>query len=937
MALVDSEGQVASAGSLGFWLDGSDFVVIGEDHPEDVAEIGPHCFPRDWPDVYDESRSLRALLTARGPCAAKRVSVVPQPDEPLDGLEVRFLQSFANAEMAKEMAQLKVVEGWAIYDLLDDVTGAAFLAERYWWNETEDGTWVDYSPRPENMEQMLLAEAMFPAGPKQSSALTEEGEAIGNHLLALRFPRAKQAGRGLLRLSAPVAAFEHLREPAELTEPTEPMGPTELTESAEPVPEEYIEEEKDPLSAEQARGLIRRVREKEVEAVAEAARHVAQAESCDRLITTGMSGAVVPLLQTGEIEALQLLTELGMRSLEMPAPGAPLHKRMAEALMTADGLQPLVALLSKDMRRASLAAQGLGHICFHNPPAQLRAARLGAIRALVRLIGRRSEGSVRDATYALWNILVGQKDHSATAFREGAAATLLPIMKPLTNGDNETLVNALGCVTSLLTAAGAQDALGANGAVEALCKLLDEDSPLALREQAASALANLLSGHSENCRKAAYKAAGLQRLIRLLQVSIEDNQSRLAENCCAALANLVAATGPMLAQDTIDAGILDLAAGIFQVNPRPVQVFGLLANLCWQLPHLCHKVYQLTPTQRLVDVLKPGDQQPPRAALAALALAANLASVGPAKARLLKAGILKPTATFIESAVDIAVRVHASITLANLLENSPESVAKVFLELPDLPRRLAFLLNKKTPLPSCVREHVTRALALLASREASRVSVKESGAPEALWSLLDNSDLAKGASMGLLNLALVAKDRDKLLKKGLVSRLVPLLRHPQAGHFAAGALANLTAGSKTAARQAAEAGAVKLLAASLQNLCEEHDVTGSTLELSGSVEDAAAWVLGALAHLVELDAPRARAEAQAALPAMCRLLRWGEGSVQDLAIFALAAMARGDQQVQQELKRNLLSQGLELKLRDITVEGVLKEKAVMLHRLCLGK
>ena len=31
--------------------------------------------------------------------------------------------------------------------------------------------------------------------------------------------------------------------------------------------------------------------------------------------------------------------------------GAPLHKRMAEALMTADGLQPLVSLLSKDMRR----------------------------------------------------------------------------------------------------------------------------------------------------------------------------------------------------------------------------------------------------------------------------------------------------------------------------------------------------------------------------------------------------------------------------------------------------------------------------------------------------------------------------------------------------------------------------------------------------------
>ena len=39
----------------------------------------------------------------------------------------------------------------------------------------------------------------------------------------------------------------------------------------------------DPLSAEQARGLIRRVREKEVEAVAEAARHVAQAEAASEL------------------------------------------------------------------------------------------------------------------------------------------------------------------------------------------------------------------------------------------------------------------------------------------------------------------------------------------------------------------------------------------------------------------------------------------------------------------------------------------------------------------------------------------------------------------------------------------------------------------------------------------------------------------------------
>lgn len=34
-----------------------------------------------------------------------------------------------------------------------------------------------------------------------------------------------------------------------------------------------------------------------------------------------MSGAVVPLLQSGHVEALRLLAELGRRSLEMPVPG----------------------------------------------------------------------------------------------------------------------------------------------------------------------------------------------------------------------------------------------------------------------------------------------------------------------------------------------------------------------------------------------------------------------------------------------------------------------------------------------------------------------------------------------------------------------------------------------------------------------------------------
>ena len=611
-----------------------------------------------------------------------------------------------------------------------------------------------------------------------------------------------------------------------------------------------------------------------------------------------------------------------------------MDKRLAETLMSNDCFQALVSLLSKDMRKASLAARALGHICFRNPGAQLRSARAGAIRGLVRLVGRRAEGQVTDASYALWNLLVGQRDHSATAFREGAAATLLPIISA-PSIDEEMLVNALGCLTSLLIAAGAQDALGANGAVEALCRLLDDDLALSVREKASSALANLLSGYRENCRRAAYKAAALQRLIRLLHVAVEERHSRLAENASAALANLVALTGPMLAQDTVDGGVLDIARDLLELTLRPAQIFGLLANLSCQLPTLCQQIYQLTPIQRLVNVLKPGEEQPPRACTAALALAANLASIGPAKSRLLRAGILKPTATFIENSVDQQLKEHASITLANLLENSPESVAKVFLELPDLPRRLAFLLNnKKSTLPNSIREHLTRALSLLASREASRVSVKESGAPEALWSLLDDAALAKSASMGLLNLALVAKDRDKLVKKGLIARLVRLLPDQDAGYLAAGALANITAGSKTAAKQAAEAGSVRLLVASMKRLCCELDVTGQNVEILGFVEsDAAAWVLGALGHIVDLvDTAAVRQEASEALPAMCRLLRVGEKSVADLGVFALAAMSKGG-----ELRKVFLDEGIEPRLRELAgeMEGPLKEKATMLHRSCL--
>ena len=70
----------------------------GLQQEDDIMEVGPHTFPRDWlhaqsacrlklvsslpmtareirrPDVYSESDALRALLRRRGPCASKRAA-----------------------------------------------------------------------------------------------------------------------------------------------------------------------------------------------------------------------------------------------------------------------------------------------------------------------------------------------------------------------------------------------------------------------------------------------------------------------------------------------------------------------------------------------------------------------------------------------------------------------------------------------------------------------------------------------------------------------------------------------------------------------------------------------------------------------------------------------------------------------------------------------
>eukprot|EP00747_Dinoflagellata_sp_TGD_P047408 gnl/TRDRNA2_/TRDRNA2_144998_c1_seq2.p1 gnl/TRDRNA2_/TRDRNA2_144998_c1~~gnl/TRDRNA2_/TRDRNA2_144998_c1_seq2.p1 ORF type:complete len:216 (-),score=49.72 gnl/TRDRNA2_/TRDRNA2_144998_c1_seq2:483-1130(-) len=189
--LLDSQGKEAEVGTtVGRWLDESDIVFSAS-----ARELGLHIFPRDWPAVYTESRELKGLIGKKGPCAAKRVAVVPPPSNEQEaqaanaGVTRRRLQSFLNADEVRQRLGMPVVEGWALYELQDvraEDGGATFVAERYWWNASQ-GAWLDFTPRSEGIQELVLAEAASGSAAKEESVLSEAQVAFAERLGQLRF------------------------------------------------------------------------------------------------------------------------------------------------------------------------------------------------------------------------------------------------------------------------------------------------------------------------------------------------------------------------------------------------------------------------------------------------------------------------------------------------------------------------------------------------------------------------------------------------------------------------------------------------------------------------------------------------------------------------------------------------------------------------------
>ena len=253
--VLDSQGQEAVVGSQGYWLDVGDFVSTAELDAEHIGEIG---FPRDWPNVYGTSKSLKQLVGKKGKCAGKKVGVVPLPDASqlamVKGLQFFPLQSFSNAERAAKAAGIEIVRGWAVYEHLEKGVSEAFVAERFWWNALSDGTWVDFTPRPPSFKDMLLAEAVDGA-PKSKEALSSERLTLLQNVLAQRFPGAEKPSSNGPTVATSTSAKAPAKASATSTKVTSKMQPT----SKSPLPSTP--------APQSLRELARRVQAGELEAV----------------------------------------------------------------------------------------------------------------------------------------------------------------------------------------------------------------------------------------------------------------------------------------------------------------------------------------------------------------------------------------------------------------------------------------------------------------------------------------------------------------------------------------------------------------------------------------------------------------------------------------------------------------------------------------------
>jgi len=248
----------------------------------------------------------------------------------------------------------------------------------------------------------------------------------------------------------------------------------------------------------------------------------------------------------------------------------------------------------------------------------------------------------------------------------------------------------------------------------------------------------------------------------------------------------------------------------------------------------------------------------------------------------------------------------------------------VCMQVPNIAKRIVQALE--TEYLGTVQRELARTIAALASRRSE--PLRRAGAIEMLACLLQEpgSAAAGEAALGLMNLVLRGREREKLLERGVVETLVQLLGDRRASGYAAGALANLAAGSEKVACAALSAGAAHALAKLIGNY-KERDLPDS--------ESVMEWAVGALGGLAQHDGGGKVLAAVldvGVLEFIMQMLLHNHGMGQELALFLLWSLREIEEK---ELRRGLPGASEQLRrLCSKLSAGPMRDFALRLAELC---
>jgi len=835
-SLVDTDGKEAAVGrSQGYWLDNDDFV---SSTGADARGIGKSGFPRDWPAVYGSSKALKQLVGKKGRCAGKKVGVVAGPDKDQLSLvkDVKFhhLQSFSNAERAHKVAGLEVVRGWAVFEHLDQAVSEAFVAERFWWNSLPDGTWVDFTPRPKDWPEILLAEAVDGA-PKSRSTLSTEQLDIATELLRQRF--------GVTAAAPPAKAA-----PAPLASPAEEPVVKAKSQAKEPVA-------KAPASV---RELARRIQAGEVQAVQELEEKLkGNEELCIQVAGEGIATPLSKMLaekgaQEAALKLMLLITDAGV--------GQP-DADVGTEMIAGGAVPPLKQLIISGISNLQeMSAAVLGNLCHESPENQSKLAKAGILEPLVALLSA-DAGPAQEAAYAIWNLTVGNEDTSAAATRHGAVPKLAALLKSTSDIAQE---NAAGALMHITMSAEARVAIGKSDAIPKLCDLLQPSYEPEVSTQAAGAILNLASDCTEYAKLIVASGA-----IRPLTILVKDGPDLAREYAAGALMNLM--RGDMeVASAAAKEGAIPALASLLARPSGHSEALGALANLASSSSERQIAIYKAQVTRRSVALLSDPDVEVRRSAAA---LIMNLAPHPKIKERIVEAGALKPLAAVLKDK-DEALKERAAGALANLFNDHSGNVHAGFEQAPEMIPSLVAIVEAVS-LSADARKQAAHALAMLAAEDGPCDAVWQAGAGPPLLVLL--KDMVGEAALGIMNLSWRWPEvKAELAKAGTLDYLMDMLRmgDPMAKEYAAGALMNMTAGSPDSAEKTSPV--VKELA--------------ELLKAEGI--QAAEWAAGALANIVRSGASAQKtAVDEGAASSLAALLPKVTANGTTLVVLALTSLA----------------------------------------------